>query len=185
MAEAGSRLDDAAVEERIARLDAVLGDLERMPGRTAELAMTAVETLTEVYGEALCRVVDGATATPLLDALAGDELLRHLMLLHGIHPHPVERRVARAVDDLRPRLRSQNAHAELLDVRDGVARISLSTGSCGCGTQDASPDALLDLVRQHVLTVAPELSAVDVHAPTPGLIPVAAVRHRSTAGRSA
>ncbi|MFE9206287.1 hypothetical protein [Micromonospora sp. NPDC007230] len=147
----------------------MLGQLEQTPGRTAELALEAVELLTEVYGEALARVTDLAADSPrTLDRLTGDELLRHLLLLHRIHPDPLDRRVARAVDDLRPQLRAQGAEITLVGVQDEVARISLSASSCGGA-------ALRDLVRQQVLTFAPELSAVDVvaPAPAPALIPVA------------
>lgn len=170
------RLDDAAVEPRLARLDAVLGQLEQTPGRTAELALEAVETLTEVYGEALARVTDLAAASPpALDRLTTDELLRHLLLLHHLHPDPPERRVARTVDDLRPQLRTQGAEIAFVGVQDGVARISLSASSCGGGAA-----ALRDLVREQVLTFAPELSAVDVvaPAPAPALIPLAALWQR-------
>ncbi|GAA2710855.1 NifU family protein [Micromonospora olivasterospora] len=169
------RLDDAAVEPRLARLDALLGQLEQVPGRTAELALEAVETLTEVYGEALARVTDLAAGTPALDGLTGDELLRHLLLLHGVHPDPVRRRVARAVDDLRPQLRARGAEITLVAVEDAVATVSLSAGGCGGGGA-----ALRELVREQVWAFAPELSAVDVvaPAPTPALIPVAALRRR-------
>ncbi|MFI6326779.1 hypothetical protein ACIBBG_00625 [Micromonospora chersina] len=170
------RLDDGAVEPRLARLDAVLGQLEQTPGRTAELALEAVEVLTEVYGEALARVTDlAADSAGALDRLTDDELLRHLLLLHRIHPDPLDRRVARAVDDLRPQLRKQGAEIAFVGVRDEVARISLSASSCGGGGA-----ALRDLVREQVLTFAPELSAVDVAAPSPApaLIPVAALWQR-------
>ncbi|PWU47349.1 hypothetical protein DLJ46_14985 [Micromonospora globispora] len=170
------RLDDAAVEPRLARLDAVLGQLEQTPGRTADLALEAVEILTEVYGEALARVTELAADSPrALDRLTGDELLRHLLLLHRIHPDPLDRRVARAVDDLRPQLRTQGAEIALVGVQDEVARISLSASSCGGGGA-----ALRDLVREHVMTFAPELSAVDVVAPAaaPALIPVATLWQR-------
>jgi hypothetical protein len=170
------RLDDAAIEPRLARLDAVLGQLEQVPGRTAELALDAIEILTEVYGEALARVTDlAAHGSGLLDGLAGDDLLRHLLLLHRIHPDPVDRRVARGLEDLGPQLRSQSAEARLLAVRGGVATVGLSSHSCGC-----RGEALYDLIREHLLTVAPELSGVDVVTakPSPALIPVAAVRRR-------
>ncbi|MFE9690143.1 hypothetical protein [Micromonospora sp. NPDC005806] len=170
------RLDDAAVEPRLARLDAVLGQLEQTPGRTAELALEAAELLTEVYGEALARVTElAADSTQALDRLTGDELLRHLLLLHRIHPDPLDRRVARAVDDLRPQLRAQGAEIALVGVQDEVARISLAASSCGGGGA-----ALRDLVREQVLTFAPELSAVDVvaPAPAPALIPVASLWQR-------
>jgi hypothetical protein len=170
------RLDDAAVEPRLARLDAVLGQLEQMPGRTAELALEAVELLTEVYGEALARVVDLAVpGGGLQDRLTRDELLRHLLLLHRIHPDPVDRRVARALEDLQAQLRSRSAQAQLLEVRGGVATVGLASHSCGC-----RGEALHDLIRQHVLTIAPELSGVDVvdSRPAPTLIPLAAVSRR-------
>ncbi|MBM0225393.1 MULTISPECIES: NifU family protein [Micromonospora] len=170
------RLDDAAVEPRLARLDAVLGQLEQTPGRTAELALEAVEMLTEVYGEALARVTDlAADSTRALDRLTEDELLRHLLLLHHIHPDPLDRRVARAVDDLRPQLRTHGAEIALVGVQGEVARISLSASSCGGGAA-----ALPDLVREQVLAFAPELSAVDLvaPAPAPALIPVAALWQR-------
>ncbi|MFR9775709.1 hypothetical protein ACL02O_06575 [Micromonospora sp. MS34] len=186
------RLDDAAVEPRLAHLDAVLGQLEQTPGRTAELALAAVAILTEVYGEALARVTDLAAGNPhVLDRLAGDDLLRHLLLLHGIHPDPLDRRVARAIDDLRPQLRAQGTEIALVGVQDDVAQISLSARSCGGGAP-----ALQDVVRDQVLTYAPELSAVDlvVPAPAPALIPLTTLWQRpdrsdapalSRAGRAA
>jgi hypothetical protein len=170
------RLDDAAIEPRLAHLDTVLGQLEQMPGRTAELALAAVEILTEVYGEGLARVTDlAAQDSGLRAGLTGDDLLRHLLLLHRIHPDPVDRRVRQGLDDLRPQLRSQSAEARLLAVRGGVATVSLSSHSCGCGGE-----ALYELIREHLLTVAPELSGVDVVAakPPPALIPLAAVGRR-------
>ncbi len=172
------RLGDAAVEQLLMRLDDRLAQLERIPGRTAELAMEALEGLTGIYGEALARVVDHAADAPgLLDRLTDDELLRHLLLLHRIHPHSVERRVIRAVDDLRPALRSQGVEIKQIAVRDRVAQLTVSTRSCGhCGSA-AVPH---DLIREQVLTVAPELSDVEVvtATPAPPLIPVTALRHR-------
>lgn len=83
--------------------------------------------------------------------------------------------MARTVDDLRPQLRTQGAEIAFVGVQDGVARISLSASSCGGGAA-----ALRDLVREQVLTFAPELSAVDVvaPAPAPALIPLAALWQR-------
>src|SRR5215831_5219061 len=94
----GNRLDDAAVEQRLAHLDDILGQLERIPGRTAELALEVADTLAEVYGEALARMCGHVGG---LDALCRDELLRHLLVLHHLHPEPTEVRVAEALDDLR------------------------------------------------------------------------------------
>lgn len=195
----GARLDDAAVEARLARLDEVLGQMELIPGRTAELAMEAVEALTEVYGEALTRMAAAAAqAPPVLAAFTGDELLRHLLLLHGAHPDPAEVRAARAVEDLR----AQGAKVTLTEVRDGVARLSVpsgggccgnggggasggsaSDGGCGCGA-GAAADDLGEVARTHVLTMAPELAGVEIVAasPAPALIPIASLSRRPSGG---
>jgi hypothetical protein len=156
-------LDDAEVEQRLARLDEVLGALEHVPGRTAELALEAIEMMTEVYGEALGRVLAMAAGRPeLLAAYTGDELLRHLLVLHAIHPDSVAARAARAVDDLAPRLRAEGASAQFTVVQDGVAHVTVSTGSCGsCG----GGAELADEVRRHVATMVPELMGVEISAP--------------------
>ena len=41
-----------------------------------------------------------------LDALAADELVSGLLLVHGLHPYDVTTRVARALDSVRPYLGS-------------------------------------------------------------------------------
>jgi Fe-S cluster biogenesis protein NfuA len=176
------RLDDAEVEQRLARLEDLLGRLEQVPGRTAELALEVVETLIEVYGEAFARVVAAAGEAPdVLAALTGDELVRHLLLLHRVHPDGVEERVARAVVDAAQVLRSHSASAEVLAVDDGVALVQVSSGSCGhCG----SADAVQARLEEELLAAAPELVGVRFVEPprTPAVIPVEALLRRPTDG---
>ncbi|MFF6998913.1 NifU family protein [Streptomyces sp. NPDC008313] len=148
------RLDERAIARRLARLDELLEGIEAAPGPMTQAAIEAVQALTEVYGEALARVLDGAGAE-LADRLAGDELLGHLMVLHGIHPEPVDRRVSRAVDNLRPAVRKSGGEIHLAGVEDGVANVRLRAGGCG-----SSSTAVEDAVREAVLAVAPELTDV-------------------------
>jgi hypothetical protein len=179
MAEDGGRLDDAAVEQRLSLVDGLLGQLEQIPGRTAELALQAVEAMVDVYGEALSRVADTVADDPTTrDALTADELLRHLMLLHRVHPDPPAARVGRAVDDAAAALRSSGARVELVEVRDDSAVVRVTSGSCGsCG----DTDALHGVVRDEVLAAAPELARVDFVGvePAPTLIPLAAIGRRA------
>lgn len=186
-------LDDAAVEQCLTRLDELLERIEAMPGPTAEMALEAVETLAEVYGTALARVMalaadlpgpagpaGSAGAVGFVDALVGDELLRHLLVLHGIHPDPVEERVARAVEEVRPYVRSRGGEVELTEIEDGVARLRLTAG--GCGSTSA---ALADAVTESLLAAAPELVGVDpvrvVPRSAPALIPVESLMRRPAA----
>jgi Fe-S cluster biogenesis protein NfuA len=180
MADAAVRLADRAVEARLARLDEVLAGLEPAPGPAVE----AVRLLTEVYGEALARVLDHADDR-LRERLADDELLGHLMVLHDIHPESPERRAARAVEKLRPAVRERGGDLEWAGVDGQVARVRLrSGGGCASGCGGGSAD-VTEAVRAAVLAVAPELTSVEtVPAPAerraaPAFVPLSTIRRRA------
>jgi Fe-S cluster biogenesis protein NfuA len=161
---------DEEAEELLHRLNELLEQLERVPGPAGRLAMDAVTALSQLYGAALARVmalVDGEPRIP--GALAEDELLRHLLVLHGIHPLPVADRVADALDRLRPHVRLGGGALVLDSIDGGVARIVMPA-SCpgGCGPE---PAALREAIVSCVLTVAPELSDVEVRQERGGSAP--------------
>jgi Fe-S cluster biogenesis protein NfuA len=152
---------DEEAEQLLHRLNELLEQLERVPGPAGRLAMDAVTALSQLYGSALARVmalVDGEPRIP--GALAEDELLCHLLVLHGIHPLPVADRVADALDRLRPHVRLDGGALVLDSIDGGVARIVMPA-SCtgGCGPE---PAALREAIVSCVLSVAPELSDVEV-----------------------
>jgi Fe-S cluster biogenesis protein NfuA len=152
--QARPQLDNAAVRDRLTRLEALLEQVEAIPGPSGEIALEAVSALAEVYGEALARAMAYASDAPgLVPAITGDELLGHLLVLHGIHPDPVERQVAHALDELRPAVRERGGDVELAGIEAGVATVQLSIKGCSsAGVEDA--------MREAVLTAAPELSDV-------------------------
>jgi Fe-S cluster biogenesis protein NfuA len=163
------------VRERLARLDGLLAQVEATPGPAGEVALEAVSALADVYGEALARVTAYASGAPaVLEAVTGDELLAHLLVLHGIHPDPVESRAARAVDGLRPVLQEHGGDVELTGIDEhGVASVRLTTKGCGsAGVEEA--------VRDGVLAMAPELTDVR-RAPeprTPTFVPLDSLMSR-------
>ncbi|GCB52297.1 NifU family protein [Streptomyces sp. NL15-2K] len=184
MAEAAAtRLADPDVEARLARLDELLEGLQSMPGPATRSATEAVGLLTAVYGEALARVLDHADGQ-LVTRLADDELLGHLLVLHDIHPEPVEHRAARAVERLRPAVRERGGDVEWAGVDGDVARVRLTAGGgCGSGCGGGGGEVTA-AVREAVLAVAPELAAVepvqassDRSAP-PAFVPLATLTHR-------
>jgi Fe-S cluster biogenesis protein NfuA len=87
--------------------------------------------------------------------LTGDELLGHLLVLHDLHPEPVDRRVARAVDELRGPIAERGGSLELVDVDAGVVTLRLATGGCASSGADVT-----DGVRESLLAIAPELVEV-------------------------
>jgi Fe-S cluster biogenesis protein NfuA len=153
---AAAEPEDQEVRDRIAELDRLLEYLEKAPGPVAGSAVTAVSLLTQVYGAALARVMRLVRQAPgIAAALAGDEVVGHLLILHGLHPQPPGHRAAQAIRELQPYLRSHGGDAELLGIDGDVARIRFS-GSCqGCAATAAT---LRQAVTDAVLRAAPELA---------------------------
>jgi Fe-S cluster biogenesis protein NfuA len=154
-------LSDREVQSRVGRVEAQLAALERVEDeRTRATALDAVQGLVELYGETLGRMmrhVSKACDPEVVRALAADELIGHMLLLHDLHPVAVDERVRQALDEVRPYLRSHGGNVELLGVEAGVARVRLD-GSChGCASSAAT---LRDAIEQAVRRAAPELDVV-------------------------
>ena len=173
MAEAPATLDDGAARERVARVDALLEDLEGAIGAVpVDTAIELVQALLDLYGEGLARVVahvaahddDGAMAR----ALAGDELVSHLLLLHGLHPVPLEQRVRGALDEVRPYLESHGGDVELLGIDEGVVRLAMR-GSCdGCASSTMTLKlAIEDAIHKAAPDVEEVVADGAVEAPPP------------------
>jgi Fe-S cluster biogenesis protein NfuA/nitrite reductase/ring-hydroxylating ferredoxin subunit len=155
-----------------ALLDASAGSGTVVRERTERLAAE----LTDLYGAALERIVAmTADAAPeLVDRFAADDLVASLMLVHGIHPHDVERRIEDALDSVRPYLGSHGGDVALLgvvDSQDGpVVRLRF-VGSCKSCPSSA---VTLELaVEDAVRAAAPEIVSIEVVAAaesTSGLI---------------
>jgi Fe-S cluster biogenesis protein NfuA/nitrite reductase/ring-hydroxylating ferredoxin subunit len=157
-------------------MEAVLEQVEALPDPAArDVALEAVQALVELYGEGLARVVERVAERDedgrLAAALAGDELVAHLLLLHGLHPLPLEERVRGALDEVRPYLASHGGDVALLGVEDGIARLRME-GSCnGC----PSSSATLQLAIEDALEkAAPDLEGIEaegaVESAPPALI---------------
>ncbi|MDT5000164.1 MAG: hypothetical protein QOK12_2269, partial [Mycobacterium sp.] len=137
--------------------------------------------LTELYGAALERMVSIAarsSAPDLINQFAADELVASLLLVHGLHPHGVERRIEDALDGVRPYLGSHGGDVTLLEVVDDVVRLQFA-GSC-----KSCPSSAVTLefaVEDAVRAAAPEITTIEVVAAesdtpaasgSPGLISV-------------
>jgi Fe-S cluster biogenesis protein NfuA/nitrite reductase/ring-hydroxylating ferredoxin subunit len=146
------------VQELAAELESIADPAVR---RTADELVAA---LVQMYGSGLERVVEamaeaGPEGRELLDGLAEDPVVASLLLIHDLHPVPLEQRVREALDRVRPYMESHGGDVELLDVTDGVARLRLQ-GSCrSCS---ASSSTLELAVRQALEEAAPDLEGMDV-----------------------
>jgi Fe-S cluster biogenesis protein NfuA/nitrite reductase/ring-hydroxylating ferredoxin subunit len=155
-------LDEGQLQERVGRIETLLEEIESFEdpiarAKTAEM----VQTLLELYGEGLGRIVESVGrlgGQDLKDELLGDELISHLLILHGLHPVDVETRVLEALDEVRPYLESHGGNVQFLGIGDGVARVRLE-GSC-----DGCPSSTMTLklaIEEAVQKAAPELEGVE------------------------
>jgi Fe-S cluster biogenesis protein NfuA/nitrite reductase/ring-hydroxylating ferredoxin subunit len=165
---------DEQARERVARLEAVLEELERLPEPAGATAMAAVAGLVEVYGEALARIL-GALPADAAQALAADELVGHLLMVHDLSPQSLEARVTAALDEVRPYLASHGGGVELVGVERGTVRLRLEGHCNGCPSSTAT---LKLAVEDAIRTAAPEVERIEadgaVDEPAPGVLPMAA-----------
>jgi Fe-S cluster biogenesis protein NfuA/nitrite reductase/ring-hydroxylating ferredoxin subunit len=162
MAEAVPALDDGAARERVARVDALLEEIESAIGAVpVDTAIELAQALLDLYGEGLARVVGHVAERDddgeLARAFAGDELVSHLLLLHGLHPVPLEARVHQALAEVRPYLESHGGDVDVLGIEHGVVRLALR-GSCdGC----ASSTMTLKLaIEEAIQRAAPDVGEI-------------------------
>jgi hypothetical protein len=145
--------------ERVAQLDGLLAEVESLQDDQArQTALTAVQTLLELYGEGFSRVMQRVPAE-VAQALAEDELLGHLLLVHGLHPVDVETRVGKAL----PR------GVELLRVQEGTAHVRVG-GAC----------LSEEFIERAILEAVPDLEAVqfETAAPASSFVALDSLVHR-------
>jgi len=156
-------LEDQELRERVARMETLLGEIEALKDPNArQKAAEIVQVLLELYGEGMARMMEtvaqGEERERTFQAFTGDELVSHLLLLHGLHPLDVETRVVMALEEVRPYLQSHGGNVELLGVEGGVARLRMQ-GSC-----DGCPSSAMTLklaIEEAIQKAAPDLEGIE------------------------
>jgi Fe-S cluster biogenesis protein NfuA len=153
------------VEEILAELR---GGLD--PAGVVERAEELVRLLMELYGAGLERMVSVAGAVPDGDAvvrrLADDPLIKSLLVLHDLHPVPLEERVRGALDKVRPFLGVNAGGVTFGGVDDeGVVHLQME-GSCQ-GCPSSAVTAKLAIERA-IVEAAPEVTGVAVEEVSAG-----------------
>ena len=170
-------MNDDEARDRVARIETLLEEVEALADPVAqEKATEVVSALLDLYGEGLARLVAQVAVHDddgeLAQAVADDDLVAHLLLLHGLHPVPLETRVDEALEGVRPYLDSHGGNVELLGVEDGVVRLRME-GSCnGCPSSSVT---LKLAIEDAIHKVAPDVIGIEAEGavepePPPGLI---------------
>jgi Fe-S cluster biogenesis protein NfuA/nitrite reductase/ring-hydroxylating ferredoxin subunit len=170
-------------QEAGARIDALLAAGSTGGAVAQQRAEELVRLVADLYGAGLERMLDllherDVLSDDVVDALAADDLVASLLLVHGLHPYPVQTRIERALAGLRPYLGSHGGDVELVEVTgDGVVRLRM-LGSCdGCPSSSVT---LTLAVEGAIEAAAPEITAIEVEEPAaaPAVIPVSALFSR-------
>jgi Fe-S cluster biogenesis protein NfuA len=179
--QAPARLDDPAVRTLLAALNDQLDQLEAMPGPVSELGLTAVAGVAEIYGQALIRTLELADPAAV-ERMLDDELIAHLLALHGIHPESVETRLARVIDELRAAVSDQGGTVELDRLDETVAVVRVALGARASRSADVE-----HTVRRAVMTAVPELANVTIvpagNASATAFVPLEALMRTATSAR--
>ncbi len=140
------------------RVEELLRSLEAHPDAAVrESVRELVRALLDFHLKGLTRML---TIDPgLAVRLAAHPEVEPLLLLHGLHPEALDRRVERALDKVRPYLSSHGGHVELVGVEEGRVRLRLQ-GSCeGC---PSSAETLRTSIEAAILAAAPDAEGIDV-----------------------
>ncbi len=117
------------------QIEGLIRKIENLPDPEARAsALALLQALMEFHGAGIEQLMEliaasGDAGYAIFDRFAEDELVGSLLLLYGQHPLPLETRVTKALDKVRPYLDSHGGNVELLSVSDGVVRLRMQ-GSC-------------------------------------------------------
>jgi Fe-S cluster biogenesis protein NfuA/nitrite reductase/ring-hydroxylating ferredoxin subunit len=192
-------VEERELQKRLAHVDTLVGELERLPDLASRaLVEELLSTVLDLHGEALSRMLDALgprgerAADQLLERMAADDVIRGVLLLHGLHPLDLRSRVEGALESVRPYMRSHGGGVELLDVIGDTVRIRLEGH---CKTCPSSTVTLKLAVEKAIYEAAPDIAAIEVVEPEgaqalgppqiAGLVtlPVVSASHPSVASR--
>jgi Fe-S cluster biogenesis protein NfuA len=175
--------DDREFRRRIERVETLVRELDQSPDAASKSrACEIIQTVIELHGAAIERMLEslagaGAAGLAMIGAIAEDELVSSVLLLHGLHPLDLESRVEQALEDARPLLRSHGGNVELIGLSGGVVRLRM-LGSC-----DGCPSSALTLksaIEDAILKRAPDVTGIELdgasgheHAVAGGLVQIA------------
>jgi Fe-S cluster biogenesis protein NfuA len=158
-------IDRRAFQQRLERLDTLLRAVEQKADpRVHDQLREIVQAVLDLHADGLRAILrrldsSGEAGAAILADCAHDEVIGGLLLLHGLHPLTIEDRVLRALEQVRPYLRSHGGNVELLGVAGGVVRLRLEGNCQGC---PSSALTMKQTVEEAILGHAPDVRAVEV-----------------------
>ena len=158
--------DGTDVAGRMARIDELVAGLQEVDPAARSLAEELLGEVLALHSDALTATLRLLRAQPdgsevALGALAADELVRSVLLIHDLHPEPLTARVEAALESVRPMLHGHKGDIELLGIDDTVVRLRLAGACDGCASSELTMKAAVETA---LYAAAPELTGVEVES---------------------
>ena len=150
------------LEEALSRIDALVSALDQAADASArETAREVLQLVLDLHGLALARtlaiVASAEDGRALVERLAQDEQVRATLLLHGLHPEPIEERVQRAVERLQPELSVLGFRVRVVAVGAAVARLRVDGAH---GPEGSREMGLRQQIEAAIVDEAPDLDKI-------------------------
>jgi Fe-S cluster biogenesis protein NfuA/nitrite reductase/ring-hydroxylating ferredoxin subunit len=158
------------------RIHELVEKIGAMPDPAARrMLQECLESVLSFYGHGLERIMElvdkaGPDGAKVHDSLLHDPGVRGLLLIHGLHPIPLEERLAEALDKVRPYMESHGGNVELLSLENEYAKLRLQGH---CKTCPSSAVTLELAVRSAIEEACPDLAGFEVEGIKNGADPKA------------
>ena len=153
-------LRDKELQRRVGHVESLVQKLDSIEDPDARgSAVEAIRALLQLHGDCLDRVMRTVVGSPaagaeLVEQLGQDDLVSCVLMLHGLHPVPLETRVEKALVKVRPYMDSHGGNVALVEIEGGVVHLRLE-GSChGCGS---SAMTMRYAVEDAIMEYAPDV----------------------------
>lgn len=152
-------------QQRADRIEKLIQEVASFPDAHARaITEELIQTLLDMYGEGLARILEltalnEVSGQALIEVFSHDELISSLFLLHGLHPIDIETRIARALVEVGPYLKSHGGNVELVKVENGIAYLHLESSGNGC---HSSPIILQQAIEEAVYKAVPDLDELRI-----------------------
>ena len=159
--------DLAREGQRIQELVEKIGTLHDPAARG--MLQECLESVLSFYGHGLERILElvdqaGPDGAKVGEALVHDPGVRGLLLIHGLHPVPLETRLREALDQVRPYMESHGGDVELVGLENDYAKLRLQGH---CKTCPSSTVTLELAVRAAIEEACPDLAGFEVEGIAP------------------
>lgn len=148
-----------------------------------DAARSLVQTVLGLHRTALSRMMElvqrhGGSDPSLLEALAQDDLISNLLLLHDLHPVDLGRRIATAIAEAAPRIAELGARIEGHTHSGGMVEVQLA----GLETAPATMAAHM-ILEEVILKHAPDAKGFKLSGALPQRAPAHAQGHDQGQGQ--